>query len=437
MSSLALDNAPKLSLLDTQNETEGNLDPLGLYAIADSLGVQLAPGVRERQSHPRYLTGMAIAATVCQYFEHDEVASDNVSSPAQVFEWYMVEGLVRAADPVTLRGLPGRDKVGKAITDHVPLSAASYLKTPTVFGFHGVYRLLAKTIDIVEDEQLGEAGYRLVSAWEQEQKLDGFLSLVSGEGKGLRESLTSAVKDGLEKGAAARKPGWSGWSFFNDYLHPATFGKKEAKVIAEALLDVKAEGRATILQFLIHSNGQKAWQNRSEREFHLALRKTQSGRLAELLDAIALYETFSRLLQDAFDDALYHLSQSRHPVALTEIASLERIIRAAREVPALYQELSDRLQPFNESIRFVQAFKVFADKHTVDDWVQVLFEHHRRIQNNKPPNGRAPWLDWFDHGKVLVRPAYRDKKARPDNDSYLHAYRTTPLHSFVLDLGLI
>ena len=51
---------PLLSLRDDEILGEGSLDPLGLYATADRLAVQLVPGVRERQQHPRFLTALAV-----------------------------------------------------------------------------------------------------------------------------------------------------------------------------------------------------------------------------------------------------------------------------------------------------------------------------------------------------------------------------------------
>ncbi len=39
-----------LSEYDPPLTSEGSIDPLGLYPIADALGVRLVPGVRERQS---------------------------------------------------------------------------------------------------------------------------------------------------------------------------------------------------------------------------------------------------------------------------------------------------------------------------------------------------------------------------------------------------
>ena len=40
---------PFLSAKDPANSSEGTLDPLGLYQIADALGVKVIPGIRERE----------------------------------------------------------------------------------------------------------------------------------------------------------------------------------------------------------------------------------------------------------------------------------------------------------------------------------------------------------------------------------------------------
>lgn len=130
---------PLLSEADPKVSAEGSIDPLGMYAIADALAVRMIPGVRERQQHPRFLTHIAVSLSIAAEFE-GQIATDDISEPWQVFEWYVVEGLVRSTkDSKLLRGLPGTEKVAQALRDNVPLSASRYLKTPTVFGFHGIY----------------------------------------------------------------------------------------------------------------------------------------------------------------------------------------------------------------------------------------------------------------------------------------------------------
>lgn len=111
---------PLLSEYDPPLGAEGSLDPLGLYSIAGSLGVRLASGVRDRQSYPIFLSITAISLYLCESFDEEQILSDGVSEPWQVFEWYVVEGLVRRlkADDEP-RGLPGREE---AITGTVKSS---------------------------------------------------------------------------------------------------------------------------------------------------------------------------------------------------------------------------------------------------------------------------------------------------------------------------
>jgi hypothetical protein len=57
-----------------------------------------------------------------------------------------------------LRRVPGIDKARQARRDKVPMNADRYLKTPKVFGFDGVYKRLARHLDVVDDGlRLGEA----------------------------------------------------------------------------------------------------------------------------------------------------------------------------------------------------------------------------------------------------------------------------------------
>lgn len=116
---------PLLSEADPKESAEGSIDPLGMYAIADAMAVKVVPGVRERQRHPRFLTHMAVSLSLTCEFE-DKIASDGVSEAWQVFEWYVVEGLVRrTADKAKVRGLPGQDKAFDARNDGVSLECGA------------------------------------------------------------------------------------------------------------------------------------------------------------------------------------------------------------------------------------------------------------------------------------------------------------------------
>jgi hypothetical protein len=231
-------SAPLLTEQDEVDSAEGGIDPLGTEPIAETLGVLLSPGVRERQLHPRFLTAMAVSMSLCEDYPLDMTAKDGTSPPWLVFEWYAVEGLVRSRGQNTkdIEGLPGRNKAATALKDGVHLSARRYLKTPSVFGFHGIYRQLARNLRIEQDGGLGECGFELLSIWAKEHKLDGFWGTKPGPGRQVRDRLRDALQDGLDAGHVTRSGGWSGWDFFGHHLAPYEFGRHEARFLANQLL---------------------------------------------------------------------------------------------------------------------------------------------------------------------------------------------------------
>ncbi len=436
---------PLLSEADPKASVEGSIDPLGIYAIADALAVRMIPGVRERQQHPRFLTSIAVSLSLCSEFPDDLIAADGISEPWQVFEWYLVEGLVRTSKErkQQLRGLPGRDKAAVAIEDGVPLSAKRYLKTPTVFGFHGVYRALARDIEVERADRLGENGYGLLKAWEKEQGLEGFSGSGVGPGKAVRRRLIDAIQNGLDNGCVYRKVGWDDWQFFSKHLGTYDAGKHESRVIKQALLNPTSGYRKEVLGLLISEEGRQLWTEEvsqdwpSERRFHTALLDVASAELKKLLHAIDAYERFSRFLQDAFDDVLLRLSQHQQRIKPSELSGLRGVKRAAKKVPDIFIEVAERLAPFGEAVRFQESYSSLAERVSDSDWLEKLLEHHCRVQHSKPPAGKVPWFDRFDDGSCMIRTGYiRDTGGRHD-DSYVHAYRTTSLWSFSRDLGLV
>lgn len=439
---------PFLSDKDPVASSEGTLDPLGLYQIADALGVKLIPGIRERMRHPRFLTLTAVSLAVCSDFDDDVLAKDGVSEPWQVFEWYVVEGLVRCIkDKDLIRGLPGTDKVYRSIQDNVPISAQRYLKTPNVFGFHGVYRLLSRTLNIDVDGRLGENGYRLISVWRGEQDLPGFYESNSGKGAEVIRMWRDAVRDGLEKGAVARSSAWQGWQIIADHLGHYGAGPKEQSALKELILSYEQGYACQIMQFMISTEGtglvkqiqefsasKGAW---SERSLHSALRGKAEAGLHELLVAIDAYETFARLLQDAFDDCLCEMTKHRGKTPVAVLAECRNVKKAADRIPLEYEGTMDKLEPFGEMTRFQRLFSSLADKGSSRDWVVRLLEHHQRVQEDKPPNGKLPWFDRFDDDSCIVRQGYTRDKGGLGDDSYVHTYRLNSLWTFAKDMGML
>jgi len=437
MSSMAIVGLPFLSERDPAVRAEGYLDPLGLYAMADALAVKLVPGVRERQNNPRFLTAMAVGHCVCEEWDDDVVAADRLSPPWQVFEWYVVEGLVRKlTDEAALRGLPGRDKARTAIRDGVPLSAARYLKSPSVFGFHGVFRLLAHELGLEIGGRLGEFGFELASLWADEQGLPGFVGTAEGVGKAWRRRLRDAVADGLGKGATARSAGWQGWQFIAEHLSPHDVGDREARVIRDALAGPSNGFRAEVLEFLVSKQGRRQWQEtpESERDFHHALRGVSADPLRALLDTILAYERLARLFQDAFDACLHAMSQGATRVRLAALARLPAVRAAWNEVPALFPEVLERSEPYGIAQRLHDGLAEPSQRGGLQEWTERLLAHHQRVQRGKPPAGRAPWVERLDDGSYLVRARYRRAESPGGGRQYVHRYRTRPLWSFAREL---
>jgi hypothetical protein len=142
---------PFISSPDPLVSGEGALDPLGLSGIADRLADEILPGLRARMSRVRFVTPMAVAAAVCDGLE-EQVAADGVTPASIVFEWFLVDGFARAESRDLVRRTPGIDKARAARQAGLQMSARTYLKTPSVFGFHGVYKPLARHLGVVDDD---------------------------------------------------------------------------------------------------------------------------------------------------------------------------------------------------------------------------------------------------------------------------------------------
>jgi len=178
---------PFITEADPLISEEGILDPLGLAAVSERLAEEVLPGLRARMERPRFLTAMAVAAAVCERL--DELARDGVTPPHIVFEWLLVEAFARLKEDES-RGVPGILKARIARRNGESMRASAYLRSPSVFGFHGVYKPIATHTRILdEDFRLSELGYELLQAWESD--------CVERAG---RQMLAEAVRDGLTAG---------------------------------------------------------------------------------------------------------------------------------------------------------------------------------------------------------------------------------------------
>lgn len=438
---------PLLSAWDPRLEAEGSIDPLGLYTVSEQIGSRLAPGVRERQTTVRFLTAIAVSHALAEEFPEDALAKDGVSEPWQVFEWFLVEGLVRTLEDETeLRGIPGRAKAKRVVDEGLHLDRACYLKTPTVFGFHGVYRALAVALGIETAGQLGPNGARLLAAWRADQGLCGFAGEGRGAGREVFEQLRRAIADGLEAGEAARVPHWGGWAFFRGHLAPRHIGPREKQVLGELLHGERVGFRHELVTTLTSPEGQRAaWAAFAQggRAWDTALHEllleqhADNQPLTALVRAAQAYERLARLLTDAFEEALFTLSEQRGKTALAELAAGPFARRAAAETSAAYANALARLNEIELGRAFEQNLSWLAQPLPAPDFMRLLLEHHVNVQRRKPPRGKAPWVECFDDGRYMVRAQYRRVAAPEDAAGYVNAYRAGPLWRFAWDLGWV
>ena len=336
MISLAGLALPELSAYDPPVEGEGSLDPMGLAAISDRLADRLVPGVRARMQRVRFVTAMAVGAMACETLA-DELSADGISTPAICFEWLVIEGLVRRLSPQEIPpGVPGSQKARVVVNRKQRLSAATYLKGPSVFGFNGVYKPFAVDAHVVSsDLEPGPRCAELTRRWEAEQGFAGFTDAVPGtDGGRLRAQLRDQVRDALRAGRCTTNP--SSWLFgqLAASLHPDQAGPGERRLLRSLITGGEHETRAELAAHLAGIEGEL-----SEAELLAAVRPSCSPALGSIVDAVVAYERFAALVDVAFR-TLCAVSHSMGAQPLTPAFG-----RAARDDRALRPGATGPLPP--------------------------------------------------------------------------------------------
>lgn len=376
---------PYRSVADPETQGEGSIDPLGLANLADQLADWILPAMTARMWRPRFLTAMAVSSFLIEPIE-EEIAKDGISPPWIALEWYYVEGVAALADNngENLRRIPGIDKARRALREKVSLSARMYLKTPKVFGFHGVYKRLARALDIVDDTmRFGDRGYTLLRTWQDEQGLPGFLdgNHSAGEGARIVRVIRDALHDALVAGQTQRQGAWVGASFFANHLLPHDPGQREADFLWERLSTMEPQGEIfTLMRDRVARSALE--EPLGERGALQRLLDPASSELRRRLEAVEAYEGFCRPLQEAWDILRRHSTLQRPEVVQPrDFAQHPRVGQMVSEIVRGIEQGRRLLDGSPVEAGFDVLVSAFEHMKTPQDLFLAMWTHHQTVQN--------------------------------------------------------
>lgn len=429
-------NFPFLTDVDPVTSGEGALDPLGLSTIADRLADEILPGLRARMSRPRFLTAIAVSSAVCDGIE-EQVSTDHATPTSIVFEWLLVEGFARYGDRKRTTRTPGIQKALDAKQTGEQMCARTYLRAPTVFGFHGIYKPLARHLNIVDqDLRLADNGYALLKEWQADQGLPGFLasSVLLGSGTADRQSLRAAVDDALKQAYSTRSPSWQGWSWLPLHLSPGRMGRREAAFLHRLLLKSDSEMSGEVFRLLQDCPPSTLPEAVIVRSF-LIPRATPA--LRRNLRAIQRFEELATLLEDAFNWVRYLSSTAgARAITATDYSRESRVRRIPSALPAAIEKAESALRDAPPTLqqRLTELSASFDHISNPGDLFEAVLTHHSTIQKNKKPDGKRDWFERGPNGATFVRTPYRVSEPISARTSWNRPYRIDSVRSFLADL---
>lgn len=425
---------PFLTAYDPTGASEGTLDPLGLYQIADQLASALIPAIRERMQRIRFLTAMAVGSTLTDGLTESE--SQGSVAPYLIWEWLVVEALVKHDHGISdMWGVPGTLMAQRALSQHGYLDARSYLKTPRIFGFHGVYKRLAIHLGIVDVYlRPSRSTEALINAWASD--------FIPGGPQAVRAKFAKwrgAIEESLSQKSPRTKTRFSrdDWAELARAFDPSGAGPAEKQILRQMLT---SEGQHRLGAFPALWQLQATLPDTFDEESMHRIFRSHAPEYAPLLDAIQSYEVFARSLQDAFDAFLMDATQlDIQGYRFVDSGANATISTNAKQLCHDYEGARQALArlPFQNAglaDRFVDRFQPFGESLSAPALVSTLCAHHEQVQRAKSFDGKRAWFDRLGSDRVYIRQPYRESLRDPQPGRYVHAYRSVPIRRFYTDL---
>ncbi len=422
---------PFVSTADPDTNAEGGLDPLGLGGLADQLANKIAPEVTARMQRVRFVT--AIAACAELLVEPADTLGPDGTPAYLAFEWLVVEALVRRTPAGGIAAVPGAQLARRRIREpRRHLSGASYLNAPKVFGFHGVYKRLARDLRIVDDRfRLDQHGHELLREWEQDSNLSGFIERRRNTSGGrLAGEMTRQVRSATERGEVQLGHASRWWPEISAAFGPGEAGQRERRLLRSYLDDEQRPIRTELVRLVAASAQTEEDEHAMVRGF--AETSGISDELRARLRAILAYEALVRRIADVF--TLTRLRSTQAPATRLKseaVAGHEQVAVVAKTLPTLYVRAVEAMAVLGLDAELENQLGSFRDEYEPRQLVEAVLDRHDAVQSRK---GKRSWFERDDQGFVVRGIGFADGAFEP-SEEFIHPYRLYALRRFCADLG--
>jgi hypothetical protein len=120
------------------------------------------------------------------------------------------------------------------------------------------------------------------------------------------------------------------------------------------------------------------------------------------------------------------------PLTAASVSQHETLMRCAEALPDRYSRAAELMSAIGAESNFEERLGEFAFRRSVTELVELMLEHHERVQASKPPQGKRPWFEPFRDGWVVRNPYGQIEQPRLGPE-FVHPVRVIALRRFLED----